>query len=247
MIPLWFSQISSKIRKFQGPQIVSLISTSECDFASSFFGLFESGSASVNWCRMDEITKRIAAPKFQIIEKNPHEKILTWPEARQMTPKVLLLFFRTNREKEIAWPKNQEEISKSRKMFLNKNFLDAFLALRLYKEFSRIILTVFIIFRFPHSFFCLKLNCVNRYSKSDFPRSKKHNPSQGKKTPNTRAPSWRLVFKSKVPNFVHQKNVSFGAARDPIHIPKKRDHGLRGVSAVRDVLLNFWEVSHEKT
>jgi hypothetical protein len=35
-------------------------------------------------------------------------------------------------------------------------------------------------------------------------------------------------------------------ARNPPHIPKNRDHGLRGMSAIRDVLLNFWEVSQEK-
>jgi hypothetical protein len=46
---------------------------------------------------------------------------------------------------------------------------------------------------------------------------------------------------------ISKKNVSLGAARDPPHIPKNRDHGLRGVSAVRDVLLNFWEVSQEKS
>jgi hypothetical protein len=50
---------------------------------------------------MDEITKRIAAPKFQIIEKNPHEKIQTCTEARQITPKVLLLFLERIEKKKL--------------------------------------------------------------------------------------------------------------------------------------------------
>jgi hypothetical protein len=51
---------------------------------------------------MDEIMKRIAAPKFQIIEKNPHEKILTWTRSEANDPKSFSAFFRTNREKQIA-------------------------------------------------------------------------------------------------------------------------------------------------
>jgi hypothetical protein len=100
-----------------------------------------------------------------------------------------------------------------------------------YKEFSRIILTVFIIFRFPHSFFLSELNCVNRYSKSDFPRSKKHNPSQGKKlqTLELHDGGWFLSRKFQT-SFIKKKNVSLGAARDPPHIPKNRSRFKGGVS-----------------
>jgi hypothetical protein len=94
MIPLWFSQISSKIRKFPGHKLYLSSPLQNANFTSSFCGLFESGLASVNWCLMDEITKRIAAPKFQIIEKKNHENIQTWTEVRQMTPKTCLVFFK---------------------------------------------------------------------------------------------------------------------------------------------------------
>jgi hypothetical protein len=77
MIPLQFSQISSKIRKFPGHKLYLSSPLQNANFAGSFCGLFESGLASVNLCRLDEITKRIAALKFLIIEKKNHENIQT--------------------------------------------------------------------------------------------------------------------------------------------------------------------------
>jgi hypothetical protein len=145
-----------------------------------------------------------------------------------MTPKVLLLFL-----ERIEKNKLHDQKRRNLAIFLNKNFLDAFLALPFYKEFSRIILTVFIIFRFPRSFFLSELNCVNRKSKSDFPRSKKHNPSQGKmqlQTLELYEGGWFLSRKFQT-SFI-KKNVSLGAARDLS--PHSKKQGSRFKAGVSD-------------
>jgi hypothetical protein len=105
MIPLWFSQISSKIRKFPGHKLYLSSPLQNANFASSFCGLFESGSASVNWCLMDEITKRIAAPKFQIIEKKI-TKIFRLEQKRGKWPqKLVLCFFKRVEMKKLHYQK----------------------------------------------------------------------------------------------------------------------------------------------
>ncbi len=71
----------------------------------------------MNWCRLDDITKRIAAPKFLIIEKKTRKYPELEQAARQMTPKTCSLFFLNESREKIALPKNKKKLA----MFLNKN------------------------------------------------------------------------------------------------------------------------------